>query len=69
MESQIDLPTEQLGLGVVDDVLHIVGVELLQDRNNHGTIGDGGHENGDPRGRVLANQGNVVASLNAEVLI
>ena len=32
---------EQLGLAVVDDVLCVAGVELLQDGDNHGAVGDG----------------------------
>ena len=49
-------------------VLSVGGVELLQDGYDDGAIGDGAHKDGNPVGRVLADEGNAVSRLHAAVL-
>ena len=59
---------QQYGLAVVDDVLGVGGVELLQDGHDDCTVGDGGDVDGHPHGRVLADEGHLVAGFDAAVL-
>ena len=55
---------EEFRLGVVDDVVDVVGVEVLKDGDNHSTIGDGGQIGDDPAGVVAANEGDFVTLLD-----
>ena len=56
---------EQLGIGVVDDVMDLFGMELMKDGDGNSTIGDGGKECNTPACRVAAADGNLVALSNA----
>lgn len=56
---------EQLGFGVVDDVVDVVGLELVQNGDDDCSIGDGGQEGDGPMGAVASADGNLVAGLDA----
>ena len=56
---------EHHGVGVVDDVLCVGGVEVVEHRHYYGTVGDGGHECYDPVGRVAAQECDFVAGDDA----
>ena len=60
---------EQFCLAMINDVLRIVRVEVLKNRNNYSTIGDGCQKESHPSGVVLADNGNMVAFLNADFLV
>ena len=47
---------------MVDDMMYVVWVEVLQDRDNDCAIGDDGHVGDTPAGVVLANQGHFIAT-------
>ena len=59
---------EELGLAVVDDVVDLVGGELVQDGHGHGTVGDGGEKGACPRRTVAAAEGYLVALGHAAAL-
>lgn len=56
---------EQLGFGVVDDVVDVVGLEFVQNRYDDSPISDGSQERDSPMGTVAAADGNLVAGLDA----
>ena len=59
---------EQLRLRVVYDVMYIIRLELMQDRHNHRTIGDGSQEGHSPMRAVTSANRNFVAFLYATTL-
>lgn len=59
---------EYRGFRVVDDMLGIDRVEVGQDRDDNGSIGDGGHIDRDPCGIVFADEGHFVALLEATLV-
>ena len=54
---------QDAGLGVVDQIVDIAGFELMQDRDGHGTIGDGGQETDAPVGLVTGADSHLVSFL------
>ena len=52
---------EQLGFAVIDDVVNLVGSELVQDRHCYGSVGQSGEECYSPAGAVASAQGYLVA--------
>ena len=59
---------EQFGLGVVYDMVNIVGFKLVQNGYRYSPIGDGGKEGYRPVGRVFAADGNLVAFFDTGTL-
>ena len=59
---------EQTGLGVIDDIMDLFGIELMQDGYGNGTVGERGQECNSPLRGVAATKGNFVATLDAAVL-
>ena len=59
---------EQTGLGVVDDIVYLFGIELMQDGYGDGSIGEGGDEGHGPLGGVTSAEGDLVTLLNPAVL-
>ena len=59
---------EQAGLGVVDDVMDLLGIELMQDGYGDGAVGEGGEEGNGPLAGVASGKGDLVALLNTAVL-
>ena len=50
---------------MVYDIVYVIGLELVKDRYNHGTIGDGSQEGNSPMRTVTATDGNLVSLVNA----
>lgn len=50
---------------MVYDVVDVVGVEVLKDRNHNAAVGDGGHVGNAPAGIILSDDGNFVAPAQA----
>ena len=59
---------QQLGVGVVDDVVYLVGRELMEYRHCDGTVGQRGEECHSPVAAVATAQGYLVAFLHSTVL-
>ena len=59
---------EQAGLGVVDDVMHVVRLELVQDGHGHRPVGQRGQEGDAPMRTVAPAQGNLVPLADAAFL-
>ena len=59
---------EQFGLGVVHDVVNLVGGELVEDRHGYGSVGECGEEGRCPVGRVASAEGNLVTLHDTTVL-
>lgn len=53
---------------MVDDMLCVLYVEVLQNGDYDGSVGDGGHVDFHPLYRVFAHEGYLVALLDAEGL-
>ena len=51
---------EELGLGVVDEVVNLLGVEFMEDGHGHGTIGEGSKEGNAPTCAIAAADGHFV---------
>ena len=60
---------QYLRSAVVHYVVYLLAVELMQDRNGHGTIGEGGQKGYTPVRTVTAAHGYLVASLYPYVFI
>ena len=58
---------EENGLGMVDDMMHIVGRKVLQDRDDDGSVGDGCHVGDAPVGIIFADNGYFISSAQAAV--
>ena len=52
---------EQFGIGVVDDVMHLFGHELVQDGHGDGPVGERGQESHGPISTVASAECNLVA--------
>ena len=59
---------EDLGLGVVDEVVDALRLELVQDGHGYGAVGGGGQEADTPVGLVARAEGHLVALLQAAFL-
>ena len=59
---------EQLGIGVIDDVVNLVAKELMKDGNSHSTVGQGGEESYGPLAGVASAQCNLVTFHHTAVL-
>ena len=59
---------EELGVAVVDDVVDLVGRELVEDGHGHRAIGEDGEEGGSPGRGVASAEGYLVAPLHARGL-
>ena len=59
---------QQAGLGVVHDVMDLLGIELVQDGNGDGAVGECRQEGNGPLRGVAATEGYLVALLDATVL-
>ena len=59
---------EQLGIGVIDQVMHVVWLEFVQNGHCHCTIGENTEECHAPMGAIAPAQCDFVASLDAGVL-
>ena len=59
---------EELGVAVVDDVVDLVGRELVEDGHGHRAIGEDGEEGSSPGRGVASAEGYLVASLHARGL-
>lgn len=59
---------EKFCLAVVDDVVYLVGHELMQDRYGYGTIGEGSEECYCPVGTVATAEGNLVTLDDTRIL-
>ena len=58
----VDVADEkELRARMVNDVMDIVGVEILEDRYDHGAIGNGGDEQNAPSRIIATDQGNAIA--------
>lgn len=53
---------------MVDDVVHIIGIEILQDGHYDAAVGDGGHICNAPAGVVFADNRYFVAAAQAAML-
>ena len=60
---------KEFSLAMVHDVLSIVRVKVLQDRHNHGAIGDGGDKHRNPSRVVFADECHVIALLEPDFLV
>jgi len=58
---------EQLRLGVLDDVVYLLSIELMEYGNCHGAVGQRGQEGDGPVGRVTSADGNLVTLLYAAI--
>ena len=58
---------EELSLGVVHDVVNLLGVELVEDGHCNGSVGERGKECDAPPCAVAAADGNLVARFHARV--
>ena len=56
------------GFRMVDDVVHIIGIEILQDGHYDAAVGDGGHICNAPAGVVFADNRYFVAAAQAAML-
>ena len=56
---------QQLGTGVVDDVVNLLRQELMQDRHRHSAVCQGGQEGYSPACAVAAADGDFVSVLHA----
>ena len=54
---------EEFGLGVVDDMRDISGLEVLQDRHDNGSVGEDSHVGHGPVATVAADEGDLVVFL------
>ena len=59
---------KQHGIGMVYDVVHIIGIEILQDGHYDAAVGDGGHICNAPAGVVFADNRYFVAAAQAAML-
>ena len=59
---------EQACFRVIDDVVYVVGFELLEDRYRDGPVRERREESDSPVGGIPAAQGDLVAFLDARVL-
>ena len=59
---------EQFGLGVVDNMGDIAGLEVLQNRYDYSTVSNDSHVGHRPMGTIAANEGDSVVFLNAALL-
>ena len=59
---------EDLGLGVVDQVMDVLGFELVQEGHRHGAVGHGGQEAHAPVGLVARAEGDLVPLLQPAFL-
>ena len=58
---------ERLGLGMIEDALHLAGRQLVKHGYGHAPVGDGGKEGDAPVGAVLGENGHLVGGADAEV--
>ena len=54
---------------MIDDRLSVLGIEVLQYRDDHSSVSDCSHEDDAPVDRVGAHQSDAVATLYASLLI
>ena len=59
---------EDLGLGMVDQIVDILGFEFVQEGYGDGAVGQGGQETDAPVGLVAGAEGHLVALLQAAFL-
>ena len=59
---------EEYGFGMIDDVMHIVGVEILQNGDDDAAISDDCHIGDAPPGVVLADNRYLVTAAQAAML-
>ena len=53
---------------MIDDVMYIIGVEILQNRNHDAAIGDNRHISDAPTGIILADNRYLIAAAQAAIL-
>ena len=59
---------EQFSFRVVDNVVHLLGIELMQNKHCHGAIGERGQEGDSPVGAVSSANSNLVAFGHSTIL-
>ena len=59
---------EEYRFGMIDDVMYIIGVEILQNRNHDAAIGDNRHISDAPTGIILADNRYLIAAAQAAIL-